>query len=335
MAQLYIVDHKASIGIEKGRVQVKYGDGLLQSLPIENLEGITIIGNAQVTTRCIGECLRKGIAIQYFSSKGAYFGKVSSTQHVNTRRQRLQVKLTEDVRFSTTMAKQIIKAKINNQTVVLRRYQRTSNSSAIDEINMLKALENKMNYAGSIPEILGYEGSAARIYYRGLNNLIDVDDFKFKGRSRRPPKDAFNSMLSLGYAMIMNDVYGSIEGRGLNPYFGFIHQDKEKHPTLSSDLIEEWRAVIVDSLVMSLVNGSEIGISNFYIDDEVKGVFIDKKGLKIFISKMEKRLATSIKYLSYLDYPMSLRKAIDCQVMQLCKAIEANDPTLYEPVRIR
>lgn len=335
MAQLYVTDHKAVIGLEKGRIQVKYGDGLLHSIPVENLEGITVIGNAQVTTRCIGECLSKGIAIQYYSSKGSYFGKVSSTQHVNTSRQRLQIKLTEDENFCIRIAKQIIKAKINNQTVLLRRYQRTSNSDVKNEMSMLKILEGKVVSAESIHEILGYEGNAARTYYKGLNSLINVDDFKFKGRSRRPPKDAFNSMLSLGYAMIMNDIYGAIEGRGLNPYFGFIHQDKEKHPTLSSDLIEEWRAVIVDSLVMSLVNGSEIKISNFFTNNEEKGVFVDKEGLKIFISKMEKRLDMSIKYLNHIDYPMSFRKAVDSQVMQLCRAIEEKEPTLYEPVRIR
>lgn len=335
MTQLYVTDQKAVVGVEKGRVQVKHGDGMLHSLPIEKVEGITIIGNAQVSTRCIGQCLQKGIAIQYYSSKGSYFGKLSSTQHVNTKRQKLQAKLTEDAGFAIKIAKIIITAKINNQTVLLRRYQRTAASDVSTEVAFLIALKPKISAAKNLTEILGYEGSAARAYYAGLSKLISVEEFKFNGRSRRPPKDPFNSMLSLGYAIVMNEIYGAIEGRGLNPYFGFIHQDIEKHPTLSSDLIEEWRAVIVDSLVMSLVNRYEIDIGNFYSYENTEGVFIDKDGLKVFISKIEKRLEVSTKYLTYINYPVSFRRAIDLQVLQLCKAIENNDATFYKPIAIR
>lgn len=141
----------------------------------------------------------------------------------------------------------------------------------------MKILHYKVDKATTIAEATGYEGSAARAYFKGLNLVVNVPGFNFTGRNRKPPRDRFNSMLSLGYALVMNDVYGAIEGRGLNPYFGFIHQDKEKHPTLASDLMEEWRAVIVDSVVMSLINGHEIAAKNFYFDEETKGVFFDKR----------------------------------------------------------
>ncbi len=335
MAQLYITDNKAKIGIDGGKITILYKDGLLRTLPIEHVEGITIIGNAQITTPCLGKCLIRGISIQYYSSKGAYFGKVSSTQHVNTKRQRAQIKITENDYFSIKIAKIILKAKINNQIVLLRRYQRTSIINIEQEIKTMKILENKIESSTSIEEVLGYEGSAARTYFKSLNLLVESKDFKFKGRSRRPPKDAFNSMLSLGYTILMNDVYGAIEGRGLSPYFAFIHQDREKHPTLASDLIEEWRPVIVDSVVMSLVNGNEISINNFYRNDKTEGVFFDKIGMKTFIVKLEKRMETSIKYLNYINYSVTFRRAIDMQVLQLCKAIEEGKPEIYQPIIIR
>jgi CRISPR-associated protein Cas1 len=335
MAQLYVTDHQARIGVDNGRIKVEYVDGLLRTLPIESVEGITIMGNAQVTTNCIGECLRRGIHIQYYSSKGLYYGKLSSTQHVNTKRQRAQITLTEDKEFSLALAKIILKAKINNQIVLLRRYRKKTNIEAEEQIRLMKILHYKVDKATTIAEATGYEGSAARAYFKGLNLVVNVPGFNFTGRNRKPPRDRFNSMLSLGYALVMNDVYGAIEGRGLNPYFGFIHQDKEKHPTLASDLMEEWRAVIVDSVVMSLINGHEIAAKNFYFDEETKGVFFDKKGLKIFLTKIEKRLNTSTKYLSYLDYSVSFRKGIDMQALQLCKAIEEKSPELYQPVLIR
>ena len=321
--------------MKDGRITVIQSDDLLRTLPIESVEGITIIGNGQMTTPCIGECLKRGISIQYYSSKGAYFGKLSSTKHVNTKRQRLQVRLTEDKTFALTLSKIILQAKLNNQIVLLRRYQRNSKIHVNEEINTIKRLKDKISYGKDLPEISGYEGNAARAYFKGLNNLINVSEFKFNGRNRRPPKDPFNSLLSFGYTILLNDIYGAIESRGLNPYFAFLHQDREKHPTLSSDLIEEWRPIIVDSIAMALINGREISIENFYRDKATRGVYFTKEGLKKYILKIEKRLDTSMRYLNYIDYPVSFRRAIDMQVLQLCKAIEEKDPNLYQPVIIR
>lgn len=333
--QLYVTNNKATVGISNGRIEIKESKDNLRSLPIENVDGITIMGNAQLTTQCIGECLRRGISVQYYSSKGSYFGKLSSTQHVNTNRQKLQVKLTEDEEFSLELSKRILKAKINNQIVLLRRYQRTSNINVNDEIRIMTISEKKIDEITSLAEAIGYEGNAARAYFKGLNLLVNVQEFHFKGRNRQPPKDEFNSMLSLGYSILMNELYGAIEGRGLNPYFGFLHQDREKHPTLASDLMEEWRAIIVDSTVMSLVNGHEIHKENFTRHENSKGVFIDKEGLGIFINKLERRLQTSMKYLNYIDYSVSYRRAFDMQVLQLCKAIEEKNPENYQPAVIR
>lgn len=118
---------------------------------------------------------------------------------------------------------------------------------------------------------MGYEGLAARVYFSALDMLIDKD-FHFTGRSKRPPKDPFNSMISLGYSILLNEIYGKLQAKGLNPYFGFIHSDREKHPTLASDMMEEWRAVIVDTTVMSMINGHEIHQNQFTKDEETSEV---------------------------------------------------------------
>ena len=104
---------------------------------------------------------------------------------------------------------------------------------------------------------MGYEGAAARIYFSTLGKLID-SEFIFSGRNKRPPLDPFNSMISLGYSIILNEIYGKLEGKGLNPYFGILHKDREKHPTLASDMMEEWRAVLIDTLVMGMLNGQPL-----------------------------------------------------------------------------
>lgn len=181
---------------------------------------------------------------------------------------------------------------------------------------------------------MGYEGTAAKIYFKVLGILIDPE-FCFKGRSKRPPLDPFNSMISLGYSIIVNELYGKIEGKGLNPYFGVMHKDREKHPTLASDLMEEWRAVLIDSTVLSMINGHEISKKEFYTQVEQPGVFLEKEALRKYIKKLESKFRTENRYLTYIDYRVSFRQALDLQLGQFIKAIETENPEEYSPIVIR
>lgn len=218
--------------------------------------------------------------------------------------------------------------------MILRRYAKSTEINIEDIEKMLDISIAKSQTSIQITELMGYEGIGAKHYFEGLSRCID-EDFKFQGRSRRPPKDAFNSMLSLGYSILMSEVYGEIESRGLNPYFGFLHRDAEKHPTLASDMMEEWRAVLIDSLVMSMINGHEIQKEEFYTEIDEPGVFMRKEALGKFLVKLEKKFQTVNRYLAYVDYGVSFRRGIAMQIQQLAKAIEAEDPTIYEPIRIR
>lgn len=333
MAYLYVIENSGVVSVNSNYVIVNVKDNISRKVPIETLESISVFGRAQVTTQCIQECLVRGIPVLYYSKSGKYFGMLNSTGHVNVERQRKQDKLY-DSEFAFLMSKRILTAKIKNQEVVLRRYARNQEYDISDEIKMMNIAIKKLDTCSEIDQLMGYEGMAAKYYFKALSQLV-VPEFKFNGRSRRPPKDEFNSMLSLGYSILMNEIYGKLQGRGLNPYFGLMHRDREKHPTLASDLMEEWRAIIVDSVVMSLVNGHEIFIENFTHDLYEPGYFLDNNGMKIFINKMEIKLHTDNKYLDYVEYSVSFRRAIELQIMQLVKAIDERDANIYQPVRIR
>ena len=147
--------------------------------------------------------------------------------------------------------------------------------------------------------------------------------------------DPFNSLISLGYSIMLNEIYGKIEGKGLNPYFGILHKDREKHPTLASDLMEEWRAVLVDSTALSVLNGHELSVDDFYSGIEQPGVFLTKDAFKKYIRKLEGKFRTDSKYLDYIDYRVSFRRAIDYQIGQFVKAVENHEPEEYHPIVIR
>lgn len=336
MSYLYINEQGANLSFEGNRFIIKYKNEMIKSVPAELMEEISIFGAVQITTQCLQECLRRGINVIFYSRNGAYFGRLISPGHINVERQRAQAALYHDEAFKLKFSKKIIDAKIRNQLVILRRYER--NAPQHIDINTVKAnmkyMLGKVKDAETIEQLMGYEGTAAKIYFKSLGNLVD-EQFKFSGRSRRPPKDPFNSMLSLGYSILMNEIYGKLEAKGMNPYFGFMHKDHEKHPTLASDLMEEWRAPLVDSTVMSLVNGHEVHRDGFYKEEGQDGIFLDKKTFTVFVNKLEGKFRTDSRYLDHVDHSISFRRAIDIQAARLARAVETGDPDEYMPVIIR
>lgn len=333
LSYLYVLDQGAKISFSQNRFEVHYRDGMIHSVPAETLEVIEIFGKIQLTTPCIQECLKRGVNVIFFSMNGAYFGRLISTNHVNVSRQRMQADIGKNDSFNIKLSKRILEAKIKNQMVVIQRYR---GSQDVDESLMhMRNMRKKIIHNDlSVEKMMGSEGYAARIYFQQIGKLINPD-FAFTKRSRRPPIDPFNSLISLGYSILLNEIYGKLEAKGLNPYFGFLHKDREKHPTLASDLMEEWRAALIDTTAMAMVNGKELIKEDFYSDVDQPGVFLSKDAFKKYVKKLESKFRQSNKYLDYLDYSVTFRRAIDLQIEQLIKAMETEDPSLYHPLHIR
>lgn len=334
MSCLYITENGSKVGIKGGHFIVECRNGSERLIPKETLESIVIFGNVYLTSPCIKECMERGISVSMFSTKGKYFGRIESTSHINAKRLKQQVYLSDNDEMRVQFSKKIILNKIHNQRVLLSRYQRSSDKNIEEYMRAMKIHENKISQCSSIEQIMGYEGNAARQYFMALSKLIK-EDFRFSGRNKRPPKDPFNSMISLGYTILMYEIMGEIENRGISPYIGFMHKDIERHPTLASDLLEEWRAVIVDATVMSLIQGNEIDISEFDKDEETGAVMISKNGINIFIKKLEKKLQSNMNYLEYLEHPVSFRRAIWWQVAKIVNCIDNENFDDYKPIRIR
>ena len=334
MSYMYIVESGGKLEINGGFIQMENKDGSIKKVPKETVEAISIFGNAQLTTPCFHYCLKNGIRVSFFSKSGSFFGYLHSTSHVNIFRQKKQIFLTENPEFAIGLAKKLIEAKIHNQQVVVKRYLRNTNIDVEEELFQISNSLKKISGVQELEQLIGYEGIASRSYFKILSKLLD-EKWGFQGRNRRPPRDPVNSMLSLGYTILMYELYGEIENRGLNPYAGFLHQDKEQHPTLASDMMEEWRAVLVDSIVLSLVQGHEIEPEHFYYNEESEACMMTKEGLKIFLKKLENKMHTEVKYLEEYKERMSFRRVIWHQMGYLVRAIESGDVAEYKPLRIR
>ena len=331
MSYLYIDDPGISLRVDSNRLLIKNGDNEEKGIPIETVEGITVLKRAQFSGKCLQVMLEKEIPVAFFS-KGYYCGRLQSAGHVNVNRQRLQCSLY-DTDFSLGIAKRIVIGKIRNQEVVLRRYGKSRGIPVQEHINRMQRCCEKADHSKTIEELMGNEGYAARIYFAGLAIVIETD-FMFQGRNKRPSRDEFNVLLNLGYSVLVNLLYGSIEVKGLNPYFGFLHRDREGHPTLASDLMEEWRPIIVDSAAMSIINGHELHKSDFYMNEE-GACILGKEGRRLYLRKIEEKLKVKVRYMKDIPYSVSFRQGILLQIDSLIRAMEAKDPDIYYPIQIR
>lgn len=308
---------------------------MIRTLPIEGIENVIVFGDASLSSSCVRHFMERDINLTWLSTRGKFYGRLESTRNVNIYRQRRQFASTEDAEFCLALAKRIVNAKVKNQITILRRYLRNRpESTASSSIEAMARLLSIMERAESREELMGYEGSAARNYYQGLGALVEPN-FSFSGRSRQPPRDPFNSLLSFAYTLLMYDVYTAVVNRGLNPYASFLHSMRNGHPALCSDLMEEWRAVLADSLALYVTSKGIIKREHFQKPTEEGGVYLDTPAAKLYIAEYEKKIRSSSNYISYVDYSVSFRRAIEMQCQRLARAVEEGDPEIYQPVVIR
>lgn len=336
MSFVYVYERAAKIGVQNNCLVIEsQKENLKRTLPIEGIESIIIFGDASLSTSSVKHFMERDINLTWLSSKGKFYGRLESTKNVNILRQRKQFSCGEDENFCLTLSRSITMAKVKNQITILRRYQRTRKSNTAQKsIDAMLKLLPVMKRADSKEQLMGHEGMAARSYFSGLADLVDYD-FTFSGRNRQPPRDRFNSLLSFAYSLLMYDLYTAVVNRGLNPYASFLHSIRRGHPALCSDLMEEWRAVLADSLAFYVVNRGIVSKSDFNAPNDEGGVYLNAKAAKTFIAEYEKKVRGKSQYLAYADYSVSFRRAIDMQCQRLARAIEEDDAEIYQPVVIR
>lgn len=330
MGLLYVSENDAVIGINSGKFYVKHKDEIVE-IPEKTVTGISIFGYSQMTTQCIRYCLDENIRVCFFSKAGKYSGCLNSAGFDNINRIEKQLELFKNKEVCLCLSKKIVSAKINNQLVVVHRYMKEKDAFG-EQIKQMKIAKNKVMQCDSVSQIMGYEGIASRNYFDILSGLVCAE-FCFFGRNRRPPKDPFNAMLSLGYSLLTSEISGEIENIGLSSEIGFFHQTAVNNPALASDLIEEWRPVLIDSLVMSLVQGKEIHKEQFLITEQ--GCYLNNEGKSIYLGKLEKKLHQSMQYLNYINKPVSFRLGLWHQIQCMRQVIEESNAELYNPVTIR
>lgn len=329
MRSLYISQSGCHLSLQQEQVLIKQGQVLLDQVQLPMLEQILVFGQSQVTTQLIRACLLRNIPIVYLSRMGRCYGRLLPIERGYRSLVRQQQRLSAEDRLRVAQA--IVCAKVKNSRVLLQRQRRRAESIPLSTaIQTLTDLIPSIEQAEAVERLMGFEGAAAAGYFAVLGECLTGEGFCFEGRSRRPPLDPVNAMLSFGYQVLWNHLLSLLELQGLDPYEACLHQGSERHAALASDLIEEFRAPLIDSLVLYLVNGSIVSADTdfdypagaCYLNDEGR-----KKFLRAFLQRMEEPLTTP-------DGPQPRWDLLNRQVKAYKQFV--SDPSLgYQPYRIR
>jgi CRISPR-associated protein Cas1 len=308
-------------------------------VPIHTLGGIVCFGQVGCSPFLMGLCGEKKVNLSFFTERGKFLARVEGPVNGNVLLRREQYRRADSQEKSSEIARWIVSAKIANCRNVILRAARdhadplASNALSQAGVNMYRILEHLRNPA-DLETIRGMEGEAAKFYFAVFDRLIAAqkDGFFFRERSRRPPLDNMNALLSFLYTLLAHDVVGALEGVGLDPAVGFLHRDRPGRPSLALDLMEELRPYLADRLALSLVNLQQIKGKGFKAT-ETGAVFMDDETRKTVLVEYQKRKQEEITH-PFLEEKIAIGLLPHVQSMLLARHLrgdlEAYPPFLWK-----
>lgn len=295
---VYVRDHRAQIQHRRGSLLISAPTGS-QRVPLEAVDGLVLLGGAQITTQALDACARRGVRIAALRMNGAIrfivHGPTSGNVHLRT----AQFEAVQDEDRSLAVARSIVAAKLQNSRQVVRRWARDQKVPDESEQLASRATQiakriGRLPIAQTADAVRGIEGDAARIYFRALRIVLASSPLEFSGRTRRPPRDPVNALLGFCYGMLVTECIGAAESVGLDFQMGCFHRPRAGRPSLALDLAEEFRA-LTDRFVVTLVRRRQIGPEDF---DHTPGgaVYLSDDGRARLLSSWESHKGTEIRH---------------------------------------
>ncbi|QQE67389.1 CRISPR-associated endonuclease Cas1 (plasmid) [Leptolyngbya sp. BL0902] len=294
MRTLYISQQGCYVCLQQESLLVKQRNEVVQQVALPLLEQVLVFGQSQLTTQAIRACLWRDIPVAYLSRMGYCYGRLVAIERGYRQLARYQQTLEGVHRL--VVARRIVQTKLHNSRVLLMRQQRRQGGDGLPLIlDTLQHLAEQAGRADNVDRLMGLEGAGAAAYFEGFGQCLRQPEFTFVSRSRRPPGNPVNAMLSFGYQVLWNHLLSLIELQGLDPYYGCLHEGNYRHAALASDLVEEFRAPLVDSLVLWLVNTRVMDVEEDFKPHN-GGCYLNNQGrrkfLKAWLQRMEESLQT-------------------------------------------
>jgi CRISP-associated protein Cas1 len=312
---VYVQEQGSVVSVRGGRLEIFKDKEKLDSVRLIDVGQVCLQGNINVTPQAMRELLSREVPVCWFSYGGWFSGIAQGLPGKNIDLRRSQ--FTALPERGLQIARRMVEGKIRNSRTLLRRNSRIDVSSTVES---MARIASQVAEASGFPTLLGLEGAAARIYFTKFTGMltretdIAVNQFDTNGRSRRPPPDPVNAMLSFAYALLVKDVTTTLFSVGFDPYFGVYHRPRFGRPALALDLAEEFRPLIADSLVVQVINNGEVNSHDFLM--RAGGCQLQKEGRRSVIRAYERRMSHEIKH-PIFEYRVSYRRAIDVQARLL------------------
>lgn len=329
---LYVTEPGSFVRKAGGRVEVTKNRVTVSSTRLIDLSQLCLFGNVQASSQLVRELMSREVPVMWFSGGGWFQGITEGLPGKNIELRRRQFLRAEE--GSLGIASSMIEGKIRNSRTILRRNSKLRDREVLDS---LRRLAIKASRAADIPQLLGFEGTAARLYFGQFNTMLRGPEslpggsFSMAGRNRRPPTDPINCLLSYAYSLLVKDCVATLRSIGMDPYLGFLHRPRFGRPALALDLAEEFRPVIAESTVITAVNNGEVRPS--FIVAKAGGVSLTADGRRAMLGVYERRLESEITH-PVFGYKVSWRRVIEVQA-RLLASVLMGEIDAYPPMVVR
>jgi CRISP-associated protein Cas1 len=318
MGTIYVTHEEAYISKVDESLNVKAEKKTILDVPLIKVDGLVIMGRANISPAAISELIIRKIPLTYLSINGKYIASLEPDMGKNIFVRNAQWKAAGETPQSIHVTQGFVRGKLKNyrQSLLLaqRRYDLDLNSGITQLSHAITSLEP----AKSINTIRGYEGAGSAAYFGCFHQLIRVDNFSFSTRNRRPPTDPVNSLLSLGYSLLRHDIQGAVNIVGFDPYLGYLHTERYGRPSLALDLMEEFRPLIVDAVVLSAINRRMLSPKDFITEPVSGAVSLTKEGLHTFLRLYQEKKLTKFKH-PVLQKQYTYQESFEIQARFLAK----------------
>lgn len=310
-------------------------------LPVHMLGGLVCIGRVMVSTPLLGHCAERGICVSYLSAQGRFLARVEGPVSGNVLLRRAQYRVADDADKCGLLVRHLLAGKVHNQRAVIGRGLRDhADKLAEGDLARLRhtharlaRITDKLMQETHADQLRGLEGEAASKYFDVFGLLVRSGDplLAFSGRSRRPPLDAMNALLSLFYTLLTHDCRGALESVGLDPAVGFLHRDRPGRPSLALDLMEEFQPALADRLALSLVNRKQVRPADFNVLENGAVLLKDDARKRVLVAYQERKREELLHPFINESVPLGMVPFLQAQLMarHLRGDLDAYPPFLW------
>lgn len=335
---IYVREQGAVVRKRGERLVVTKGFDDLMDVPLLHVRQVALVGNVQLTTQAAAMLLQNDVDVVFFSQYFKFRGRLVSTGSKFARLRHNQLQVMSDEARAVNIAREIVAGKLTNQRVLLQRQLADLPAGPARAVlnQSVEGIANMREGAArteSSDTLRGYEGKAGAYYFAGLKALLHPG-WGFQGRSYYPPPDPINAALSLGYSLLLKDAVAAVQLVGLDPYLGFFHTIEYARPSLALDVMEEFRPIVVDGMVLELTSRQQLTPADFAkTGKKDRPVELSNGGVTLLLKAYEDRLQTVVRHPLSGDQ-VSYRRCLELQVRQVANIV-LGKTALYVPVTIR